>query len=145
MYYLATDKHGLNVSLYVTEYFQEKSIQFTNLGIHSEGEDIRLEDMIPPFVDKIRESESNRGILICGTGIGVEIGANKFASIRACLATTPQIAQWASEYDTCNVLCLVGWDDDKEKVFALLDAWINTSYDGDEGRLKMFEAFDTWH
>jgi ribose 5-phosphate isomerase RpiB len=77
--------------------------------------------------------------------VGVEVGANKFSGIRASLATNPQIAEYAAVYDKCNVICLVGWDDDKVKVHKILDAWIHAEYDGNEKRLKMFEEFNKWH
>lgn len=104
-----------------------------------------LEIMIPPVVKGVLEDQNNRGILSCGTGVGVEVGVNKFSGIRACLATSEELAEWAAVYDKCNVLCLVGWGSSKEKIFKMLDKWLNAKYDGDKGRLKTFEEFDKWH
>lgn len=145
MFYIAADKHGFKVIQYVQEYLNQNNIPFENTGETPADEDMKLEDLIPPFAEKVRSNKENRGVIICGTGIGVEVGINKFSGIRACLATNPQIAEWASVYDKCNVLCLVGWDDDKEKVHKMLDAWLNAEYDGNEGRLRMFDEFDKWH
>jgi len=145
MLYTSADKHGYKVLQYVQEYLKGNNISFQNMGVTSPDEDVNLEDMIPPFAQKVRSNENNKGIIICGTGIGVEVGVNKFSGIRACLATNQQLAEWASVYDKCNVLCLVGWDGDKQKIYAMLDAWLNAEYDGDAGRLKMFEEFDKWH
>lgn len=145
MIFVAGDKHGFKVAEYVREYLQKNSLHYENLGVSSDQEDMELQDMIPPVVQKVLEDVTNSGILICGTGIGVEVGANKFSGIRACLATTPQIAQWARQYDKCNILCLVGWDDDKEKLNKILDAWFEAEYDGSESRSKMFEEFNKWH
>jgi ribose 5-phosphate isomerase B len=145
MIYIAGDKHGYKAIKIIEDYLRFNKIDFQNLGVSSEGEDIKLEDMIPNVVDKIKEDEKNKGILTCGTGIGVEVGANKFSGIRACLATNEQVAEWSRVYDKCNVLCLIGWGVEKEKVYKMLDKWFSAEYDGSEKRLKMFEEFNKWH
>ncbi|MGB4966379.1 MAG: RpiB/LacA/LacB family sugar-phosphate isomerase [Microgenomates group bacterium] len=145
MIYTAADDHGFTVMQHVHEYLKTRGLEFEDSGVTSTDQDLKLEDMIPPVAQKVLCEDGSGGILICGTGIGVQVGANKFSGIRACLATTPQIAQWARQYDKCNILCLVGWDDDKEKINKILDAWFQTEYDGSENRLKMFEEFNKWH
>lgn len=145
MIYIAADKHGLKTIQFVEAYLKEHNLRFENLGVRSEGKDMRLEDMIPPLAEKVKSHLTNYGIISCGTGVGVEVGANRFAGIRACLATNPKIAEWSKVYDNCNVLCLVGWETTKEEVYKILDAWFGAQYDGDEGRLKMMKAFDMWY
>ena len=123
----------------------KKNIEFENLGVTNAKEDMKLEIMIPPVVKEVLKSSENFGILSCGTGIGPEVGANKFSGIRACLATNERVAEASKVYDKCNVLCLMGWDANKEKIFKILDAWFKAEYDGNKDRLKMFEEFDKWH
>jgi ribose 5-phosphate isomerase B len=100
--------------------------------------------MIPIVVSMLKKSTSHKAVLSCGTGIGVAVGANKFKGVRACLATSEQIAEWATVYDNCNTLCLVGWDINQTKTNRVLDAWLNAKYDGSKKRLKMLKTFDTW-
>lgn len=145
MIYIGADKHGYKAIQFVEDYLKSHNIDFENLGVKNENEDMPFEDMIPKVVSKVKEDEDNKGILSCGTGVGVEVGANRFSGIRACLATNPKIAEWSAVYDKCNVLCLVGWDVEKKNVDKMLDAWLNAKYDGDEKRLKMIETFDSWH
>jgi RpiB/LacA/LacB family sugar-phosphate isomerase len=145
MIYVAADRHGWKVVQYVMEYLTSHGMAFENMGVASQGEDMKLETMIPPFAQKVKSDEKNIGIISCGTGVGVEVGVNKFAGIRAVLATSPKVAEWSKTYDKCNVLCLVGWETTKEEVTAILDAWFQAKYDGDEQRLEMIAAFDTWH
>jgi RpiB/LacA/LacB family sugar-phosphate isomerase len=145
MIYIASDKHGYKAILFAEEYLRSHNLEYKNLGVNNASEDRKLEDVIPNVVRKVRENENNKGILSCGTGIGVEVGVNKFSGIRACLATNEKLAEWAVVYDKCNVLCLSGWDVTKENVFRILDGWFNSTYDGDEDRLKMFKEFDAWH
>jgi ribose 5-phosphate isomerase B len=145
MIYLAADKHGYQAIKFVMEYLEKKKLDYVNLGIKSALEDIKLEEMIPPVVKQVLAKDDSVAILSCGTGIGVEVGANKFSGIRACLATDEQIAEWSKIYDKCNVLCLIGWNSEQHKVNSILEAWFKAEYDGDKDRLKMFEAFDRWN
>lgn len=144
MIFIGADKHGYKAISYVIEYLQEKKMEVENLGVKNAGENIKLEELIPPLANKVRSSPRNKGILSCGTGVGVAVGADKFRGIRACLASTPQIAEWSVVYDKCNVLCLVGWECKKEEIFKILDAWFSATFDGVTKRLKMFEVFDSW-
>lgn len=144
MIFIGADKYGYKAISYVIEYLQAKKMDFVNLGVKNADEDIKLEELIPPVANKVRSNPRNKGILSCGTGVGVAVGANKFRGIRACLACTPQIAEWSVVYDNCNILCLSGWESDKATVYKILDAWLNAKYDGDKERLDMIAAFDTW-
>ncbi len=145
MIYIAGDKFGYKAIEYVKNYLTSHKLEYDNLGVQNKNQAMKLEDIIPKVVTKIKENNTNRGILACGTGIGVEVGSNKFSGIRACLATIEKIAEWAAVYDNCNVLCLAGWDIDQEKTNKILKAWFNAKYDGNQDRLKMIETFDTWH
>lgn len=144
MIYLGADKHGLKAIKSVEEYLSSKGIEFVNLGIQNEGEDIKLEDLIPKVAAEVLKDEQNTAVLSCGTGVGVEVGANKLAGIRACLATDEKVAEYARVYDDCNVLCLVGWNSVPEKISKIVGVWFDASYDGNADRLKMFDVFDTW-
>ncbi len=143
--YLAGDKHGFKAIQYVKEWLKSKKIEFVDLGVKSETEEMMLEIMIPPVARGVLENEANRGILACGTGIGVEVGANKFSGIRACLVTSKELAEWAGVYDKCNILCLVGWNCERSKIYKMLEKWLEAKYDGDQARLKSFVEFDKWH
>lgn len=74
MIYIAGDKHGYNAIKFVEEYLHEYTIEFENLGVKKEGEDMKLENMIPSVTKKILLNKDNKGVLACGTGIGVEVG-----------------------------------------------------------------------
>jgi|SRR3989339_335178 len=144
MIYLGADKHGYEALKIVKNYLTSKNIKFTNLGVTSENQDIKLEDLIPKVTKKILGLENNKGILICGTGIGVAIGANKIKGIRANLATDKTIAEWSVTYDNCNVLCLTGWKPKKINIEKIIQSFLNAKYDGSEKRLQMVKTFDTW-
>lgn len=144
MIYLGGDKHGLKVIKFVEEYLKSKNIEFINLGVQNDNNDISLQELIPKVTSEIIKENNNIGILSCGTGVGVEVGANKLKGIRACLANDEKVAEYARVYDDCNLLCLVGWESNEEKIKRILEAWFRSNYDGNVDRLKMFDAFDVW-
>ena len=141
MIYLAADKNGYQAIKFAMEYLEKNKLNYVNLGIKTPSEDIKLEEMIPPVVKQVLAKDDNVAILSCGTGIGVEVGANKFSGIRACLATDEQIAEWSKIYDKCNEVCLIGWNSEQPKVNSILEAWFKTEYDEVKDRLKMFQEF----
>ncbi len=145
MIYIAGDKHGYKAIQFVESYLRSHNVPYQNLGVNDVTEDMPLEAMIPNVVKKVKENNDNKAILSCGTGVGVEVGANKFSGIRACLATNAKIAEYSIVYDRCNMLCLVGWEVTQKQVNEILNAWFAAQYDGNEKRLKMMKAFDTWH
>lgn len=145
MIYVAGDKEGFKAIKMVEDYLKAHHIKFENLGVKNNSEDMKLEDMIPRVTKRVLKNSNNKGILSCGTGMGVEVGANKFSGIRACLVTDVKIAEWSRVYDSCNVLCLVGWKVNRKKVYKMLGSWFRAEYDGDKNRLEMFEEFDKWH
>lgn len=145
MIYLASDKHGYKAIQFVADFLNSKNFEYLNIGVQNDEENIKLEDFIPKVVSEVKKDLSNRAILSCGTGVGVEVGANKFAGIRASLVADEKIAEWSRIYDNCNVLCLAGWEADKDKIAKIVDVWLSSEYDGDKDRLEMFKTFDTWH
>ena len=142
--YLGADKFGYQTITFVEEYMRSRGIEYANQGVKSENEDLKLEDLIPRVTSQVLKNNNNKGILSCGTGIGVMVGANKLRGIRACLATNERIAEWAVVYDRCNILCLSGWNSNKEDIFKIVDSFLNAQYDGDQDRLHMMDIFDTW-
>ena len=52
------------------------------------------------------------------------------------------MGEWAAVYDDCNVLCLAGWEAEKETVQGIVSVWLQAEYDGDEDRRKMLETFE---
>ena len=137
MIYIASDKHGYKTIKSVETFLKKNKINYQNLGVLSDGENIKLEIMIPKVVKNVRKDKFSKAIVSCGTGVGIEVGANKFSGIRACLATNEKIAEWSRTYDDCNILCLSGWDNSKKEINKILKVWLTTKYDGSKNRAKM--------
>lgn len=144
MIYIAADKHGYKAKQFVEAYLASRKISFKNLGVQTENQEEKLEKLIPEVVRRVQVDSNDQGILICGTGVGMAVGANKFKNIRACLVTDEKIAGWARIYDNCNILCLVGWDAKEKDIYGILDNWFKSKFDEDPKRKLMLEKFERW-
>ena len=141
--YVAGDYLAWNSIAKVMEYVEAKGHEAVNIGAQSEQDQIGLAEFIPKACKQVLTNDESQGILLCGTGAGVEIGANRFKGIRASLCILPQQAEWARNKDNANVLCLSAWQlEESNNLEAILDVWFSTNYDGSEQRLKMLEDFD---
>ena len=87
-------------------------------------------DYAHPLAKRVSEGEADRGVLLCGTGLGMSYTANRYPHVRAAVAWTPEIASLAREHNDANVLVLparfVGEDEGK----AILKAWLETPFAG---------------
>ena len=81
-----------------------------------------------------------KGILLCGSGIGVSMVANRFAGIRAALCRSPQEATLSVEHNNANVLCLGARITPQEQLLSIVEAWFNASFAGGRHseRLELF-------
>lgn len=144
MIYVAADQNGSQLADEIIAYCNSRSIEIGRMGSQTANDRAALEEFIPPLVNAVRNDPSNTGVLICGTGQGVEVGANRFSGIRASLCANAQFATWARQYDNANVLCLSGWATAVGDVPEIMNAWLASEFDGDEGRIKMLSVFDSW-
>ena len=81
--------------------------------------------------------EAELGILICGTGIGMSIAANKIPGIRAALVTDAFMARMAKEHNNANVLVLGGRVLDEQKACELVGAWLDASFEGGRHQTRL--------
>jgi len=142
MIYVAGDHLATDTLKQVLAYCQKNDIVIKNIGAKDASVVTPLQQIIPAVADNVKQDQGSSGILICGTGTGVEIGANRFHGIRAALCRDAQQAEYARVYDNANVLCLGAWF--KNDLTAILDAWLAHSFDGDKNRSQMIKDFDTW-
>ncbi len=87
----------------------------------------------PDYAYKLAErvsKDGSRGVLICGSGQGMMIGANRFQKVRAALAWIPEIAKLARTHNDANVLCLAARFTTPEAAVEILDIFLNTEFEG---------------
>ncbi|MFX1511384.1 MAG: ribose 5-phosphate isomerase B [Promethearchaeota archaeon] len=141
---IASDHTGLRLKEKIKLYFKEKNIDVVDLGTHSE----KATDY-PDFAEKvalyIKNNEDTRGILICGTGIGMSIAANRYNHIYASLCYDETTAEMARKHNNSNVLVLGARTTEYEKAISIIDIWLKTQFE--EGRhrrrLEKIKQFDS--
>jgi len=130
--YIASDHAGYALKVTIVEdYLTKKKIKFIDLGTNSE-ESVDY----PKFAKKLckKINSSSIGVLICGSGIGVSISANRHKHIRASLCHDVETAIITRKHNDSNVICLKGRPFVKKNIFAMLDAYFSTEFEA--GRHK---------
>lgn len=105
MIVLGCDHGGLNLKAYIEKYLEEAGIEFKDVGTFS-AESCDYPDIAKSAAEEITSGRAENGILICGTGIGMSIAANKIKGIRAAHATDTYSAKMAKEHNGAHILCL---------------------------------------
>lgn len=126
---LGSDHAGYPLKEEIKKYLDLRDIPFTDFGTFK----IDSSDY-PEFAYKVGNAiaaeECDCGILICGTGIGMSITANKIKGIRAAVANTEEGAKLSRLHNDANILCLGSRVVEPEQALKILDVWINTSFEG---------------
>lgn len=121
---LGNDHHGVDVKNRIIEYLKEKNIEYINYGTDTK-DNVDYITYAKKVCTSIQDKECDLGILICGTGIGMSIVANKFKSIRCGKVNTVEEARLTKEHNMSNVMAL---SEKIENLNEVLDAFLNTSY-----------------
>lgn len=138
---IAGDHYTVELVQAIEGLLKARDIAVENLGTNSADVKISLQEIIPAVAHKVQSGTAEFGILACGTGVGVEIGANRHKGIRASLCRDAEQAKNARVYDNANVLCLGSWY--KDDFDHIVTAWLDNEFDGDQKRAQMLKDFDT--
>ncbi len=139
---IGSDHAGYELKESVKEYLKSKGIEIVDVGTYSE-ERVDYPDYAKKVCDEVR-SGANLGILICGTGLGMSIAANKCRGIRAALCLYPDMARLAREHNNANVLVMAGRLMGKELANWTVDAFLSAEFQGGrhERRVKKLEEME---
>lgn len=130
--YIGADHNGFDFKRQVTDFLRR-----SGHDVIDEGDDaLQPEDDYPQFAGRVisamlaSDEKDPKGILICGSGQGMCIAANRFKGIRACLCLDAREAQMARNDDDCNVLCLPARLMSAHEAEPIITAWLNTPFAG---------------
>lgn len=134
---IASDHAGLDLKNEIVRFLQNKHIDVADLGTYSDVS-VDYPDYAEKVADAITTGTAERGILVCGTGIGMSISANKKHGIIAALVYSEYTAEMAARHNRANVIALGGRTTDKDAALRYVDTWINTPFEGGrhENRVK---------
>ena len=129
MLYLGADHRGYYLKEAIKEFLKSRKVEFEDLGNAQYDKDDDYPDYAELLAKKVLKNEKeNKGILICGTGVGMSIVANKFKGIRAGLCLSGYLAKRAKEEDDINVLCLAADITDEKTSQTIIKEWLKTSF-----------------
>ena len=99
-------------------------------------------DFAHQVADRVEHGEARRGVLLCGTGLGMSYAANRHHGVRAAVAWTPEIARLAREHNDANVLVLPARFLSEEQGIEILRTWLATPFEGGrhQGRIDKIET-----
>jgi len=125
---IGCDHAGLKLKREILNVFKGE-MEFIDVGTHSESP-VDYPDIAERACEIIVRGEANYGILICGTGIGMCIVANKFPGIRAALIYSDETAILAKKHNNANVICLGGRIVKFEDAIRWIKLWLNEEFEG---------------
>ena len=144
--YLGADHAGYGLKEEIKRFLKQQKLPFEDLGSY----DPKSSDDYPDFAAKVSEmvvKNKAKGILICGTGTGMVIAANKHKGIRAALAYDTFTAKMARHDNDSNILCLNGWKYDLRKAKTIVKTWLEARFSGEPrhrrriGKIKKLEKW----
>ena len=129
--YVGADHRGLNFKNKVVEFLRDKEYKVKDLGPTKYNQDDDYSDMAIKLAETVVKENTN-GILICGSGVGVCVAANKVDGARAGLATSEKQARLAKTDDDINILCLSADLIDEETNFQIIETFLDTVFASEE-------------
>jgi ribose 5-phosphate isomerase B len=140
---LASDHAGFSLKTGLLEYLKEKGIPVRDFGTFSE-ERIDYIDFAVEAVESVLRGECDRALLVCGTGIGMSMVANKFRGIRATLCLDEYMADMSRRHNDSNCLTLGGRMVPLDEARLIVDTWLETAFEGGRhtDRLKKIEELE---
>ncbi|MCD6427004.1 MAG: ribose 5-phosphate isomerase B [Caldisericaceae bacterium] len=126
---IGSDHAGFKLKEEIKKFLEEKGIEVVDFGTNSE-ERVDYPDYAISLAESVAKGEETFGILICGTGIGMSIAANKVKGIRASLVSDVYSAHSAREHNNANILCMGGRVLGTELAKEITNAWLNAEFLG---------------
>ncbi len=138
---LGCDHAGFALKKKVKEYLEGAGVQVDDMGTHS-SESVDYPDYAKKVGTAVCDGEADRGILVCGTGIGACIAANKIRGIRAASVWTKELARLSRAHNDANVLCLSGRYMDIALARELVDIFLGTPFEGGRHQRRLDKISD---
>jgi ribose 5-phosphate isomerase B len=126
---IAADHAGFELKEFLINKLEQAGYTLKDLGTHSTLS-MDYPDVAHPLASAVNNGKYAFGILICGSGNGMAITANKYAGVRAALCWTVELASLARMHNNANILCLPARFIDKETAFEEVISFVNTEFEG---------------
>ncbi|WHH57565.1 ribose 5-phosphate isomerase B [Petroclostridium sp. X23] len=140
---IGSDHGGFELKEEIKKYLTEKGYEVKDFGVAT-PDSVDYPDIAHPVCSSIVNGECDRGILICGTGIGISIAANKVKGIRAALCGDCYSAKMTKEHNNANVIALGGRVTGPGLAIEIVEAWLGAEFQGGrhQGRIDKIHALE---
>lgn len=138
--YIGADHRGFKLKEYLKQFLKNSGYEVVDIGNDKYDTNDDYPDFAVLVAKRVAQDAANfRGILICGSGAGVDITANKFKSIRSGLAINAEQAKKIRSDDDTNILSLAADFTSEEEAKKILDIWLKTPFSGEEKHQRRIE------
>ncbi len=127
---IATDHGGIELKQQLKIYLEKKGHAVRDFGAFAYDAQDDFPDFVVPLARAVGQGEVDRGVAVCGSGVGASIAANKIKNVRACLITETYSARQGVEHDDMNMICLGGRVIGIALATELLDNFLGATYQG---------------
>jgi len=138
---IASDHAGFEMKQALAKALRDLGYDVQDLGTTSE-KSVDYPDFAHPLAREVSEGKVHRGVLLCGTGLGMSYVANRYPHVRAAVAWTPEVAALARQHNDANVLVLPARLISEDEGRAILKTWLDTPFEGGrhERRVEKIEV-----
>lgn len=126
---IACDHAGFKTKQVLINYLKEKNLSVQDFGCYSE-ESIDYPDYAHPVAKMVEENKGMLGILLCGSGNGINMTANKHSGIRSALCWNTEIAALARQHNNANIIAIPARFVSESEALEMVDTFLNTPFDG---------------
>ena len=126
---VSNDHAGVELKNAVKKFLEEKGYAVENLGDNS-GKSVDYPDIIHPLAKEISKNNDKKGIIMCGTGNGVSMVANKYEGVRAGLCWSKEIAELIRKHNDANVLSMPARFISTKEALEIVEVFLNTDFEG---------------
>ena len=142
MIYIGADHRGFELKQRIVSFLEDFGLEITDLGNdHLDPSDDYV-DYAGRVAKAVSENPGSFGILLCGTGVGVDIVANKFDGVRSALVDTSREAQMARNDDDANVISLPADILDEETSLEIIQTFLDTPFSGEQRHQRRLEKIE---
>jgi ribose 5-phosphate isomerase B len=126
---IGNDHAGTDYKFAVLKYLESKGIKVINHGSDS-SDSVDYADFIHPVAQDVEDEKVDLGIIICGSGNGASMTANKHQGVRSAICWTKEIAELARSHNNANILSIPARFTAKEQAIEIVDTFLNTNFEG---------------
>ena len=126
---VASDHGGFELKEKVKEHLLTRGFEVEDLGTHSEAS-VDYPTYGKACGEAVASGQADLGVVVCGTGIGISIAANKVKGIRCGLCTSVEMAHLTKQHNNANILALGGRITEPELAVKIVDEWLDTEFEG---------------